>query len=86
MHTSYILTSEGPSNVQLAHQTQAMHLDVARKSFIRIRDVRHVELVNRTEVWVCACVCVCAWGVGMSASACVRGWAIVACAGKHHPQ
>ncbi|KAJ9521796.1 hypothetical protein QJQ45_024656 [Haematococcus lacustris] len=27
----------------------AMQLEVARKAFIRIRDVRHVELVNRTE-------------------------------------
>lgn len=27
-----------------------MNLDVARKSFIRIRDVRYVELVNRTEL------------------------------------
>eukprot|EP00983_Pelagomonas_calceolata_P101826 1158743-Pelagomonas_calceolata.AAC.22 len=26
-----------------------MNLEVARKCFIRIRDVRHVELVNRTE-------------------------------------
>lgn len=26
-----------------------MQLEVARKAFIRIRDVRHVELVNRTE-------------------------------------
>ena len=26
-----------------------MHLDTARKCFIRIRDVRFVELVNRTE-------------------------------------
>lgn len=26
-----------------------MQLDVARKAFIRIRDVRYVELVNRTE-------------------------------------
>lgn len=28
---------------------QTMHLDVARKAFIRIRDVRYVELVNKTE-------------------------------------
>mmetsp|Transcript_18911 Transcript_18911/g.49275 ORF Transcript_18911/g.49275 Transcript_18911/m.49275 type:complete len:1222 (+) Transcript_18911:159-3824(+) len=28
---------------------QSMNLEVARKCFIRIRDVRHVELVNRTE-------------------------------------
>ncbi|MEW5316653.1 MAG: hypothetical protein WDW38_008010 [Sanguina aurantia] len=28
---------------------QAMQLEVARKAFIRIRDVRYVELVNRTE-------------------------------------
>lgn len=27
-----------------------MNLEVARKCFIRIRDVRYVELVNRTEV------------------------------------
>lgn len=26
-----------------------MQLEVARKAFIRIRDVRYVELVNRTE-------------------------------------
>ncbi len=26
-----------------------MYLEVARKAFIRIRDVRYVELVNRTE-------------------------------------
>ena len=29
---------------------QAMNLEIARKAFIRIRDVRHVELVNRTEL------------------------------------
>jgi hypothetical protein len=28
---------------------QAMQLEVARRAFIRIRDVRYVELVNRTE-------------------------------------
>lgn len=26
-----------------------MNLEVARKAFIRIRDVRYVELVNKTE-------------------------------------
>ncbi len=30
-------------------RAQGMNLEVARKAFIRIRDVRHVELVNRTE-------------------------------------
>ncbi|GFH10764.1 WD_REPEATS_REGION domain-containing protein, partial [Haematococcus lacustris] len=30
-------------------EKKAMQLEVARKAFIRIRDVRHVELVNRTE-------------------------------------
>eukprot|EP00798_Chlamydomonas_sp_ICE-L_P028208 gene28208-31309_t len=29
---------------------KAMNLEIARKAFIRIRDVRHVELVNRTEL------------------------------------
>ncbi len=28
---------------------QSMNLEVARKAFIRIRDVRYVELVNKTE-------------------------------------
>lgn len=31
------------------YNLQAMQLEVARKAFIRIRDVRYVELVNRTE-------------------------------------
>lgn len=36
---------------QLAMEAlQNMNLEVARKSFIRIRDVRYVELVNRTEI------------------------------------
>eukprot|EP00955_Chlamydomonas_euryale_P041880 352150-Chlamydomonas_euryale.AAC.4 len=32
-----------------ASHVQAMNLEVARKAFIRIRDVRYVELVNKTE-------------------------------------
>ena len=38
-----------PHTLTYPTPSQAMNLEVARKAFIRIRDVRYVELVNRTE-------------------------------------